>query len=66
MAFYLEQLEGAERSAQCARNDTAVANGDPIGADLAEDQNKAARRHALNDRCALELQVQHLRSIGGL
>lgn len=66
MSFYLEQLEGQERRAQCVRNDAAMADGDAISADIAEDKDKSARRHAINDMCALELQVQHLRAIGGL
>lgn len=37
---------------------------DWIAADLAEDRGKAARRNALNDRCAAELQLVEFRARG--
>jgi hypothetical protein len=60
MSAILETALTAEQVRECEKNDEALA------ADLAEDIDKSARRHAVNDRRAmdLQLQVQHFRVMG--
>ena len=64
MSFFLSQLEGKERSAECARNEKQMAEAE--AADLAEDKGKAQRRNAVNDAYAFDLHIQFQGYIGGL
>jgi hypothetical protein len=57
---------GNHRAAQNDEPEPEPAEQAAIRADLERDDQKGQRLAAMTARCALELQVQHLRSIGGL